>query len=479
MIQLNEGQQRAHDQLVEYLVGRDTSKTMWLLKGYAGTGKTTTIGLVLATVMQAYRDKNRFFTPAIAVSAPTHKAVSVLKRANMLGSEVTYATIHSLLGLKEVINPMTGKQEFKQDNNPKELRIESFNILILDEVSMLSNELFDLLVPYVRDGLKLVMMGDPVQIPPINEGDPVPFTEKGVHDYNIGVMELTEIVRQAADNPILAYATEIRKVYKSGNPVPRTMLNAASGTGIEILMNSETIMDVLKEEFTGEAFSHNPDHMKVIAWTNATVNKYNDLIRKLIYGPALQGVMIGEKLVADNPVLDPDKGTTIIMHNNQECEVLEYTIYEKTLSFQTSPISIDDDGLRSGTFKYYDTLVEYEEMIDGQLLKRRARIHLVHEDSQQEFRNMQEMHKRFIMQVKDMYRKKDLWKWFYNNERKFASMKYNYAITAHKSQGSTYNKTMVMEWDINKNNHPKKTEERNRIKYVAATRPRQKLYIVK
>ena len=149
MIQLNEGQQKAHDQLVSYLMGKDKSKRMWLLKGYAGTGKTTTIGTVLNSVFNRYSSDD-WSRPSIAVSAPTHKAVQVLKQMQSLSDNVDYATIHSLLGLKEVINPISGKQEFKQDLDPNNgPRIEGYNILILDETSMLSNELFDLLDPYV------------------------------------------------------------------------------------------------------------------------------------------------------------------------------------------------------------------------------------------------------------------------------------------------------------------------------------------
>ena len=67
------------------------------------------------------------------------------------------------------------------------------------------------------------------------------------------------------------------------------------------------------------------------------------------------------------------------------------------------------------------------------------------------------------------------WKQFYLRKNAYANVKYNYAITAHKAQGSTYKYVFLINSDINKN---RKVIERNRIKYTACTRPSDKLFIV-
>jgi ATP-dependent exoDNAse (exonuclease V) alpha subunit len=77
-----------------------------------------------------------------------------------------------------------------------------------------------------------------------------------------------------------------------------------------------------------------------------------------------------------------------------------------------------------------------------------------------------------------------LWVAYFKVDRVFAAVKHNYALTCHKSQGSTYENCMMIDWDINMNIKMQggkdiKLEERNRIKYVAATRAKQKLFIVK
>jgi hypothetical protein len=217
--------------------------------------------------------------------------------------------------------------------------------------------------------------------------------------------------------------------------------------------------------------------MKVIAWTNDTVRHFNAQIRKLIYGEHVtQKIMIGEKLVADAPITNPMVTHSILLHNNQEMVVKEFTIAQKDIVFQVTPYSIEDDGLRTESFTYYDTLVEYERFIRGQIIKMTARIHILHEDYDKLFDDMMDQSKKFILKSnKPAFKKSEMWKAYYGNLNKFARTKYNYAITAHKSQGSTYNNAMMLNWDIDKN---RRVEERNRIKYVAATRPRHKLYIV-
>jgi hypothetical protein len=480
MITLNEGQQAAHDQLVAYLMGKDKSKRMWLLKGYAGTGKTTTVGCIINTVNDLSKGLPSFARPSIAVSAPTHKAVHVLKKMNSLNAEVDYATIHSLLGLKEVINPITGKQEFKQAFGENGPRIEAYTILFLDETSMLQDELFLLLDPYVSQGLRIVMMGDPVQIPPVNETDPIPFKPGLWEKYGIGVMELTEIVRQAADNPILSYATDLRKVYKTGNPVPVTMLNKETGTGIEVIdvgTGEYRVKDLLDYLFKDPRFEADPDFMKVIAWTNATVDHYNKHIRALIYGTLdLPIVMKGEKMICDSPVLDPLRGI-VLLHTNQEVEVINFEIAEKTLLFPQPFVFGQEADDMQVKIKFYNTEVEYDSynVFTKEWIKKRTFIEIMHEDSLPQFRELQNSHKKICIAAKDPRIRGKLWNQYYNNEKKFAWMKYNYAITAHKSQGSTYDNVMMLDWDMQKN---RRIEERNRIKYVAATRSRHMLYIV-
>ena len=139
---------------------------MWVLKGYAGTGKTFTLTRIVEELRR--RDGADFGDFRIAMSAPTHKAVRVMKKFSTFpANAVHFSTIHALLGLKAEIDER-GREKFVESKDPNEVRIEQFNTVFLDETSMLPDEIWVLLLKHVRKGLKIVFVGDPVQIPPVN-----------------------------------------------------------------------------------------------------------------------------------------------------------------------------------------------------------------------------------------------------------------------------------------------------------------------
>lgn len=162
---LNDGQREAWDGIIPYLTDKDKAHYMYVLKGYAGTGKTYTLTSVVEELMRLTNAD--FADYRIAMSAPTHKAVRVMRRfSNFKPGTVHYATIHSLLGLKAVVNDRTGKEEFKESSDPNEVSVTQFNVLILDETSMLPDEIFVLLLKHVRRGLKILFVGG--QLPTLN-----------------------------------------------------------------------------------------------------------------------------------------------------------------------------------------------------------------------------------------------------------------------------------------------------------------------
>ena len=134
-------------------------------------------------------------------------------------------------------------------------------------------------------------------------------------------------------------------------------------------------------------------------------------------------------------------------------------------------LNIPDWDERKVTFKTYQVSVEYP--IDG--VTKRMTLNILHEDSEKLFQQIQDSLKQAALAQKDLKIRKALWVQFYELQNHFAWTKYNYAITVHKSQGSTYEHAVVHEWDINTNRNQ---EEVKKLRYVAATRARQQLFIV-
>lgn len=484
-------QQQAHDELVSYARGKDFRHKTKLLEGYAGTGKTRTISDVIHTLKHGSADNPFDSIGEIGVTAPTHKAVRVLRKFSDFADEVTFGTIHSILGLKEEIDTRTGKQKFVPDTNPnKEILIDQLSVLIIDEVSMLPNELYSYIKPHIKRGLKVIYLGDPVQIPPVQEGDSPVFTPSVQQMDNIGVIKLTKIMRQAAENPILSYATDIRNEYKlrPGFDVHTKLVTTAPDRGVIRINTGDdpAIHAILEEHFACDAFKHDSDHMKVIAWRNATVNAYNTQVRKHIYKDVadLPFLMENEKLIMDKPLILPST-RRIILSTNEEIEVKEYDVKVDEFEYSSGD---DSHGpmileLCKVNLKYYNTTVTHFHSITNQL--KEVQIRILHETEQSRFNAILEGIKKAALATSfgSPVRNK-LWQSYFKFQMHFAQVKYNYAITAHKSQGSTYESAMVIDWDIDMNSRfvggkDIQIEERNRIRYVAATRARNLLYIVK
>lgn len=474
---LNPEQQAAYDTLLAYITGKDKTYPMWLLSGYAGTGKTFTLSQIVRS-LDDINNINLFGNHLnVAMSAPTHKAVRVMKKFAKAMPGVTFATIHSLLGLKEQIQN-DGKIKFVQSTDPDQIRIERFGVLFIDESSMLADELFYLLLPYVRRGLKLVFVGDAKQIPPVNHIDSKPFLPKAREEYHIGLVELDKIMRQALDNPILAYATRIRKA-EGGTADFSVTGHIVEGVGGIMPIDSEAeeqINNLIEKYFCCEEFKQDADYMKIVAWRNVTVDAYNKIVRRCIYKDhvgALPFLMHGEKLIVDKPVVLGNE--KILLTTNEEIEVADFEIKQMDVKYRTAEMKDKEWVMIEKTMQtqYYNTFVNY---FDEEGTESRCNIRILHESSQAEVTSASKSIANVAKQVYNGPLRTNLWKSFYGLERLFAAVKYNYAITGHKSQGSTYENCMLIDWDINYNRN---IVERNRIRYVAATRARKMLYVVK
>ena len=189
-IKLNDDQASA---LAQILAAYHAGETRHALTGNAGTGKTTLMQAVVAKFLEK--------GVSICVTAPTHKAVSVLARklrdAGL--SSIKAMTIHSLLGLK--VSPNDEENTTLKRNGPSQ--VSAYRVVVIDEASMVSSDLFD----FIEEDLKqrfVLFVGDPAQLPPVGEIETRCFSV-------CGKSYLSRIVRQAEGNPIIRAAQMIRE----------------------------------------------------------------------------------------------------------------------------------------------------------------------------------------------------------------------------------------------------------------------------
>lgn len=467
---LNDGQSAAFEGIVDFLENPEHHAI--ILKGYAGTGKTYLVKKILEYIMYS-TDGHK-----VAIGAPTNKAVSVLYKSSMqsgmdgyifedifeMSSRITYSTIHKLLGLKEVITN-DGQQTFVVDKiNNSEL--SNYKYLIVDEVSMLDDKLCHDIMKFASR-VRIIFMGDPAQIPPVKREDSIPFKNDSI--YNFKTVELKEIMRQKGDHPIIGHSFKIRENLNKVQPLPvlSTVLNDKDH-GI-VFMDAKTerpkIKELLRKYFVSENYNKDTDYFKVIAWKNKTVAYINDVARELIYGAAHSSSRFipGECLIVNKPVFDKDDEGRyrIILTTSEELKVKSVDIVFQKFFEGPYSLSMKVYKMEVCSFDPADPYDPYENVI-----------YVVHEESQEDYLKLQEAAKAQATATKDG----KAWVRYFNILKWSANVGYNYAITAHKSQGSTYKNVLILEEDIDQN---RKALERNRIKYTVYSRATDKLFVLR
>jgi hypothetical protein len=443
-IVLNNDQSSAFQALQNFL--DDPNQHLFLLEGAAGTGKTTTLGQFVE-----WASNNSKNAHSICMASPTHKALKVMKEMcpDTVKSSITFSTVHSMLGLKHEITK-DGKEIFVRDKNIM-TKFPFYDLVIVDESSMIDNQLFYEMEEQNYRKKKVLFIGDSNQINPINHSISIPMSEEKRKQYNIGHFRLNTIVRQAENNPIIKYSQTVINREFQFSPGTKEMVDESG-----VVMMSDTqqnvFLQLLDYYFKSEDFDKDANYCKIIAWRNVTVDYYNKLVRKIKYGPKAMKIVLDEKLIVDRPIKSDD-GTFAMFNTNDDLVVESLDIKSKKM--------YDKD------WTYYSCVVSGSDSTEN--------ISILHESEEIAFQKKLKEFSSAAKEEKDNPKRLKLWREYFKLVESFANVKYNYAVTAHNSQGSTYDNCFVLSTDIEYN---KKSDEKNRILYTAMTRPRKMLYIL-
>ena len=271
--QLNKKQELALEKIISFIENKINDE-IFILKGYAGTGKTYIISNIVKNLWK--------ITKNVILLAPTGRSAKVLssyckKEAFTVHKEIFYTK-----------NNFSGKLEFTLKINK-----HKNTIFIVDEASMIntnrgdgvglfSQSLLDNIIKYVYSGFKckLLIIGDVAQLPPVNSNISHALDDSYLEkEYNksINSVELTDVVRQEKESGILSYATSIR------NKIENCLFE-------DITFNLETFNDVVKVE-DGEQLmnliqdSYNIygiEETAIIVRSNKRANLYNKSVRDKI-----------------------------------------------------------------------------------------------------------------------------------------------------------------------------------------------------
>ena len=409
---LTSGQVYALDSMSAWL---KTDDPYFVLKGFAGTGKSYIISFFAKSLS----------TSTALFTAPTNKATKVLKE---LLPKYVCRTIYSALSLK-----MTAREdEMVLTPSEHKFNLNGYSVVFIDESSMLNSEV----MRYVRDavaryGLKVVFICDLAQLPPVGE-DISPVAE-----LKVPTAELTEVVRH--NNQILTLATHVRNAIVSGKKLKPIDLNTFEGNRTVWKLSAQGFIDRIHKT-ARRGF----EDCRAIAWRNRTVDNLNDIVRSELYGENVATWEVGDNIVITEPI---GEGKKILA----------------TIDDEGIIVSVDV-GLDKGTD--LDCYFINVKMENGMTLMLRV----IHEDSERPF-------KRLLADIASQARKpmqQRLWREFWAIKNRFHSIRHSYAITSHRSQGSSIQTVFVDASDILAN--PDRSTA-YRCLYVALSRASHKLFV--
>ncbi len=408
-----------------------------VLVGFAGTGKST----VMDTIIRGIKGKQ------VVVSAPTHTAKEVI--AGM--TKQTAETIQALLGLR----PNVDLAEFNP-NKPQfaviaKEKINKYDVLIIDESSMINKHMFNLITEKaIEYKVKVIFMGDKYQLPPINETSSAVFNLKNK-------IELTTIIRQKDTNPnqklIELARNDVRDNSNTFAPYLNEIKADINGDEGFILLKKDAFYPKIMEYYFDSEYKHNINLIKTLCWTNNAVTAINNYVRSNLIKSdeqiAVGDVLVGYKTVTEELKVHPF-----------------YINYVKnSVDYLVQTVDIVTKDVTGVMLKGYQVKLTGED----------NEIFILHRDSYLDFA----IEYKYREQMGKINRS---WKPFYNFKNKVIIMEtilhdgikvcdkdigYGYAITVHKSQGSTYDNVAVVLTDINKN--PNRLEAK-KLTYVAGSR---------
>ncbi|AAQ17908.1 Dda DNA helicase [Aeromonas phage Aeh1] len=404
-----------------------TDKKHITISGPAGSGKS----FLTKILIQKLLDLN---SGAVITCAPTHQAKIVLSKM----SGFTASTIHSVLK----IHPDTYEdvREFKQSKSDKAKEdLKAVRYLIVDEASMVDNDLFEILLKSVHPFCQIIAIGDKHQIQPVRHapGEISPFFT----DKRFRLAELKTVVRQQAGNPIIQVATKIR----NGGWF-ETNWDKATGTGV---LDVKTIAKMMQIYLSKVKTPEDLLNYRMLAYTNDVVNSFNRVIRKHVY-KTTEPFVDNEYLVMQEPVMREEEiggetFTETLLNNGETVKIIPGSI-KRQLKYISLPY-VEPIQIEVATM-----LVERQEtdVTDNVDSDKEVEISVVWDASSQVL--LDEALSYAASQYKQMGSGKAtsrLWESFWQVKGMFVNTKSLGASTFHKSQGTTVIGVCVYTGDMN------------------------------
>jgi len=438
------------NKLVDFVASQEKNQ-LFLLKGYAGTGKTSILGSLVKTLVQ---NKMR-----CKLLAPTGRAAKVLS----LKSNQIALTIHKQIYRRQ---PSTDGA-VRLSLNPN---LHKHTVFIVDEASMIGDfsrqkdgsiserNLLEDLMEYVYsgEGCKLILLGDEGQLPPVGCEDSPALNRKYLehHFLNLNIQEfqLTEVLRQSQKSSILENATRLRSKMDEGYPTFKL-----EKKGDLVRINGGELQEYLEASIDNYGF----DDTIVITRSNKWANNYNNQIRSRIlwYEDILcNGDFL--MVVKNNYYWLDDTSKIGFIANGEIMKIGRILKHEERYGFEFVRALID--------FVDYPDVTDLEVLMFKESLNveapaiSRDRLKDLFFEIEKDYAHERNKRKRYDLIMKNPY---------FNA----LQVKYAYAVTCHKSQGGQWASVFI---DAGYMTEEMMNPDYFRWLYTALTRATDKVYLV-
>ena len=451
------GQSKAIDAL-DRLLATPKDKATLILKGYAGTGKTTLVG-ALVKVLANERRK-------VVLLAPTGRAAKVLSAY----AQAEASTIHRRIYSMGDDDDYGGGMSVKPNRDAGAL-------FVVDEASMIgsgrgegpfgNHDLLGDLFEHVFNarGCKLLLIGDPAQLPPVGSDHSPALVVKDLSEFGLvaGSIELTDVVRQAEDSGILVNATALRhtlSIMPVGPPekdkppevIPTFDTSFADVQRIEGL----DLQDALEEAYG----RHGDDEVCLICRSNKRAYQYSQQVRARIHGFD-EELMANDRLmvVKNNYFWAGENGKKELIANGEQIQVKRMKGIEEKYGLRFADLEVSWwNGTEEREMEVkviVDVLAAEGPALPGpqmKLLSQSVLANILSKSKGERFRLLKQDPYANALQVK-----------------------YAYAVTCHKAQGGQWKSVFVDQGYVTEEMIDR---EYVRWLYTAITRASEKLYLL-
>ena len=433
----------------DFLYARE-NHSLFLLKGYAGTGKSSLVGAIVKTLNELKQKS--------VLLAPTGRAAKVF---SAYSGQNAYTIHKKIYRQKEFSNEPTG---FVLAEN-----LHKHTLFIVDEASMISNDgldssffgsgrLLNDLIHYVYsgEGCRLVLLGDSAQLPPVSQPESPALELTVLQGYGLDIysMTLTEVVRQAKTSGILTNATLLRRKMETGKTDGFPKLNAQSGADVQIV-NGEDLLEVIQDAYHRDGL----DETIIITRSNKRANGFNNAIRnRILYRE--EELTAGDLLmvVKNNYFWAKEEEAMDFIANGDLMEILRVRRTQELYGFHFCDIMV--------RFPDYNTEMDLKILLET-----------LHTDSPALPKELNDkLFYAILEDYADIPGKREKMKQmkidpFYN----VVQVKYAYAVTCHKAQGGQWKNVFL---DLSYIPQDQLGIDFYRWLYTAFTRATERLYLI-